>query len=120
MGSGTPIECPLEIAVGRFKSARKMIRAFLPAVVFVVGVQQTAQAQTRGLEGTWTGGGSVTFASGSREQARCRARFTRRSPTSYFVNATCATASGRASQTALLRKAGQNSYRGRFHNNEYD
>jgi hypothetical protein len=97
-----------------------MIRAFLLAAVVVVGVQQTAQAQTRGLEGTWTGGGSVTFASGARERARCRARFTRRSPTSYFVNATCATSSGRASQTAILRTAGQNSYRGRFYNSEYD
>ena len=62
----------------------------------------------------------MVFASGAKEQARCRARYTRRSDTSYFVNATCASASGKASQTAVLRRASPNSYRGRFHNSEYD
>jgi hypothetical protein len=29
------------------------------------------------LEGSWSGGGTVTFASGTTEQARCRARYSR-------------------------------------------
>ena len=97
-----------------------MIRALTLALLMAVSVPATADAQSRGLEGAWTGGGSVMFSSGAKEQARCRARYTRRTDASYFVNATCATASGRASQTAVVRRAGPNSYRGRFHNSEYD
>ena len=36
------------------------------------------------------------------------------------VTATCATPSGRATQTATLRRVGGNTYQGRFHNSEYD
>ena len=71
-----------------------------------------------GLEGSWSGGGSVTFASGAREQARCRAHY-RRAGSAYTVSATCATASGRASQTATLRQVGENRYSGSFYNSEY-
>jgi hypothetical protein len=58
------------------------------------------------LEGSWSGGGSVSFASGSREQAHCRAHYRRAGNNSYSVNATCATASGRAAQTATVRQVG--------------
>jgi len=37
----------------------------------------------------------------------------------YSVNATCATASGRAAQTASVRQVGENRYSGSFHNSEY-
>jgi hypothetical protein len=74
-----------------------------------------------GLEGSWTGGGEVAFAAtGSRERARCRAQYTRRSKDSYAMNATCATASGKAAQTATVHRVGENRYRGNFHNIEYD
>jgi hypothetical protein len=72
-----------------------------------------------GLEGSWTGGGSVSFASGARERARCRAHYRRAGANSYTVNATCATASGRAEQTATLRRVGENRYSGSFYNSEY-
>ena len=72
-----------------------------------------------GLEGSWSGGGSVTFASGAREQARCRAHYRRAGKSGYTVSATCATASGRASQTATLRQVGENRYSGGFYNSEY-
>jgi hypothetical protein len=72
-----------------------------------------------GLEGSWSGGGTVSFASGSREQARCRASYRRAGNNSYAVNATCATASGRAAQTATLRQVGENRYSGSFYNSEY-
>jgi len=74
-----------------------------------------------GLEGSWSGGGEVAFtATGSRERARCRAHYTRRSKDSYAMNATCATASGKAAQTATVHRVGENRYRGNFHNAEYD
>ena len=74
-----------------------------------------------GLEGSWSGGGEVNFAAtGSRERARCRAHYTRRSKDSYAMNATCATASGKAAQTATVHRVGENRYRGNFHNLEYD
>ena len=80
--------------------------------------QPTKKQPSTGLEGSWSGGGTVTFASGAREQARCRAHY-RRSGTGYAVNATCATASGRAAQTATLRQVGENRYSGSFYNAEY-
>jgi hypothetical protein len=72
-----------------------------------------------GLEGSWTGGGTVSFASGSTERARCRAHYRRAGSTSYTLNATCATASGRASQTASVRQVAKNRYAGSFYNSEY-
>ncbi len=72
-----------------------------------------------GLEGSWSGGGTVTFATGSAEKASCRATY-RRSGNGYFMNGVCATPSGRAAQTAQLRKVGANSYSGSFYNQEYD
>jgi hypothetical protein len=71
------------------------------------------------LEGSWSGGGVVNFASGARENARCRAHYRRASGASYTMNAVCATSSGRAAQTATLRKVGDNAYQGQFYNSEY-
>ena len=73
------------------------------------------------LEGAWSGGGEVAFAAtGSRERARCRAHYNRRTKDSYAMQATCATASGKAAQTATVHRVGENRYRGTFHNAEYD
>jgi hypothetical protein len=73
------------------------------------------------LEGAWSGGGEVAFAAtGSRERARCRAHYNRRTKDSYAMQATCATASGKAAQTATVHRVGENKYRGTFHNSEYD
>ena len=94
------------------------------AVLALLALAHTTLAQPAkkvpgaGLDGSWSGGGSVTFASGAREQARCRAHY-RRSGAGYAVNATCATASGRAAQTATLRQVGENRYSGSFYNAEY-
>ena len=76
-------------------------------------------SQSVSLEGPWSGGGPVTFASGLREQARCRAHYRRRSNDGYVVTTVCATASARAEQTATLRKIGDNKYTGSFYNSEY-
>jgi hypothetical protein len=94
----------------------------MPVVALLAGLACSglAQAQTAGLEGSWRGGGSVSFASGQTERAQCRAQFRRASGNSYTLTATCATPSGRATQTATVRQVGGNSYQGRFHNSEYD
>jgi hypothetical protein len=85
-----------------------------------LALSNASEAQPADLAGSWSGGGSVSFASGGRESARCRANYSRRSNTTYDLTATCATASGRATQTASVRSVGGNSYQGRFYNSEYN
>ena len=95
----------------------------LAASVGIVGVlglaSGIATSQPAGLDGTWTGGGTVTFPSGSREQARCRATYSR-AGAGYSMSGVCATSSGRAAQTATLRRVTANSFEGRFFNSEYN
>ncbi len=78
-----------------------------------------AEADSPGLAGSWRGGGTVTFSSGSTEQARCRATFSPSGKSAYDVSATCATQSGTVSQTAFVRGSGS-SYRGTFYNPQFD
>ena len=93
----------------------------LPDTVRAQSQAKAQPAQGATLEGSWSGGGTVTFfSSGGSEQARCRARYSRASGGTFSLNATCATASARATQTATLRKIGDNTYRGSFYNSEYD
>ena len=72
------------------------------------------------LAGSWSGGGWVSFASGNKERARCHAHYSRAGGSSYELNASCATASGKASQTATVHQTGPNRYGGSFHNAEYN
>jgi hypothetical protein len=71
------------------------------------------------LAGSWSGGGWVSFASGSKEKARCHAHYSGGGDT-YTVSATCATASGKASQTATVYKVSGGRYRGSFVNSQYN
>jgi hypothetical protein len=80
--------------------------------------QVSSRLTVASLEGSWSGGGTISFA-GGKEQARCKARFSRAGAHSYTLNASCATASGRAGQTATVRQVGTNRYSGRFYNSEY-
>jgi hypothetical protein len=98
----------------------------LVAALTIAGLPHGSLAQTSkkatvagSLEGSWSGGGIVSFASGARERASCRARYSRAGKNAYSVNATCATASGRAAQTASVRQVGENRYSGSFYNSEY-
>ena len=113
------------------RPACRLLALALVATFGVSGLPDAGQSQSapakaapakeeRGLEGSWSGGGSVSFATGSREQARCRAHYSRASKNSYRLNATCATASGKAAQTATVHKVGENKYSGNFHNPDYD
>ena len=103
-----------------------------PAVVFAfaaaftlsgmphIGNAQVAKKlRVASLEGSWSGGGTVTFASGAKEQARCRAHYSRAGKDGYTVNAICAMASARAAQTARVHQVGNNRYSGSFYNSEY-
>jgi hypothetical protein len=91
----------------------------LGGLPYVSNAQVAKKVSVASLEGAWSGGGTISFATGGTEQARCRARFSRAGEHSYTVNATCATASGRAAQTATVRQVGSNRYSGSFYNSEY-
>jgi hypothetical protein len=97
------------------RSAAILSIAALPVVGFI----GPSEAEPGGLSGSWSGGGWVSFASGSKERARCHARYSGGGG-SYTVSATCATASGKASQTATVYKVGGSSYKGSFVNSEYN
>lgn len=88
---------------------------------FVVILGQTSVlAAAPSLEGTWSGGGSVAFAGGAKESARCRATFKKRGSDTYFVSARCASASGRVDQTATLTYVGGARFTGSFYNSDYN
>ena len=97
----------------------QQVKALVLSLVITAMAAGNMTAQSASLDGSWSGGGSVIFASGEREAVRCRAQYNRSSQTSYFARATCATASGRVTQTATLRHVDGNTYSGNFHNSEY-
>jgi hypothetical protein len=98
------------------RRAGMLTLAALPVVGFIG--PSTAEPGAS-LAGSWSGGGWVSFASGSKEKARCHARYTGGGDT-YTVSATCATASGKASQTATVYKVSGGRYRGSFVNSQYN
>lgn len=79
-----------------------------------------SHADPGGLTGSWSGGGWVAFSNGNKEKARCRATYRRAGKNSYSLSATCATSSGKASQTATVYELANNRYRGSFYNIEYN
>lgn len=91
--------------------------AALP-VLGVVGAS-SAEPSAASLSGSWSGGGWVSFSNGSREKARCHASYSG-GGASYTVTATCATASGKASQTAKVYRVSGSSYKGSFYNRDYN
>jgi hypothetical protein len=97
------------------------VRHFCGLIAFAALAAGTdgVRADPGGLAGAWSGGGSVTFGSGAKERAKCRARYSPSSKNSYTINATCATSAGSVSQTANVRGSG-NSFQGHFYNPDYD
>ena len=75
--------------------------------------------QVASLEGSWNGSGTVTFASGASETARCRASFSKRSGDQFAMNAVCASQSGRVAQTAHVQRISATRFAGEFQNAEY-
>jgi len=89
----------------------------LAAISFVV---TPALADSNDLAGSWSGGGSVVYNTGSKEKARCRASINKAGTGAYAMSATCATASGKVVQATTLRKTGSSNYSGRYRNTEYN
>jgi hypothetical protein len=100
------------------KWARRSALAPL-ALLIVAGAIGPSTAEPGGLAGSWSGGGWVSFASGNKERARCQARYSGSGGT-YELSATCATSSGKASQTATVYKVTGSAYRGSFYNSDYN
>lgn len=78
------------------------------------------EAKGGSLAGSWSGSGWVSFSNGKRERARCHAHYSPNGGKSYSLNATCATSSGKASQSATVYEVSRNRFRGTFHNTEYN
>ncbi len=93
------------------------LAAMLPIVS--LSAMPQAKCEPSPLAGTWSGGGVVAYASGTRERARCHASYSG-GTTTVSLNATCATPSGSLSQYARLRQTGANSYSGTFFNAQYN
>jgi hypothetical protein len=100
-------------------AAHAALVAALATLLGALAAAGAGSAQPASLEGSWSGG-VVSFASGARERARCRAHYSLRSSTTYALTATCATPSGRATQNASVRQVGGNSYQGSFYNSQYN
>jgi hypothetical protein len=94
--------------------------AAFAAILLASGTAGIARAESSSLVGSWRGSGSISFASGSRERAQCRAHFAKTGATSYRMSATCATASAKVDQSARLTKIGARTYVGSFYNQQYN
>ncbi|MEZ5849605.1 MAG: hypothetical protein R3D68_03010 [Hyphomicrobiaceae bacterium] len=97
-------------------STRLLLATALVAAPLTMGSVMAAEAN---LAGSWSGGGSVNFASGEKERARCRATFRRNSSRTYSMRATCSTPSGSVSQNAQITRISSTRFSGEFQNSEY-
>jgi len=95
--------------------------ALVPVAILVAsGTIAAPSSADPGLTGSWSGGGWVSFSTGNKEKARCRATYSRAGKKSYKLHATCATSSGKASQTATVYQVTSGRYRGNFFNSDYN
>ena len=107
----------------KFRSSGSVLRIAAVTTLVAWGTANPVSSKSdsgASLAGSWSGGGWVSFASGKKERARCHAHYSRAGGSSYELSATCATASGKASQTAIVHQTGANSFSGSFHNAEYN
>ena len=101
----------------------RLVQAYLVAAIIAVTwiiPSGLGAVEPTDLAGSWSGGGSVSFPSGSREKARCRPTYNKIGTSSYSVSAMCATPSGKVAQTANVRRVGANSFSGNFYNADYN
>jgi hypothetical protein len=94
--------------------------ALVPLAVLVTSGAIAPSVADPGLAGSWSGGGWVSFSTGAKEKARCRATYSRAGNKSFRMHATCATSSGKASQTATVYHVSGSRYRGSFYNSDYN
>ena len=97
-----------------------IVTSFFAAAAFLLVSMPAASAQQSAISGSWRGNGVVNLTTGEKEKVRCRATFKPWSKSTVRMNAVCATAAARVSQTAFLKRRGsRNRYAGTFHNPEY-
>ena len=105
--------------------ALKVLRTGLIGAALIsalsIGMMPFAEARDEGgtIAGSWSGGGTVVYASGQRERAHCRASYSGGGG-SVMMSGNCATPSGSVFQSARLRRVGANSYAGSFFNSQYN
>ena len=104
-----------------FKVVRMGLFGAALASALTVSVTSSAEARGEGgsIAGSWSGGGTVVYASGQRERARCHASYSG-GGASVMMSGNCATPSGSVFQAARLRRVGANSYAGSFYNSQYN
>ena len=104
-----------------FKVVRMGLFGAALASALTVSVTSSAEARGEGgsIAGSWSGGGTVVYASGQRERAHCRASYSG-GGSSVMMSGGCATPSGSVFQSARLRRVGANSYAGSFFNSQYN
>jgi hypothetical protein len=103
------------------RTSRVLTAGVLAAAFGLTGASvSSARAETGSIIGSWSGSGSIAFASGTKERARCHAHFAKTGASSYAMDATCATASAKVDQTATLYRTGARSYSGTFFNQQYN
>ena len=104
-----------------FKVVRMGLIGAALASALTVSVTSSAEARGEGgsIAGSWSGGGTVVYASGQRERAHCRASYSG-GGSSVMMSGSCATPSGSVFQSARLRRVGANSYAGSFFNSQYN
>ena len=110
-------------ATGASRPSGRWVRklAFLPITALAItGAVAKTTPDGGSLAGSWSGGGWVSFASGNKERARCHASYSRAGGDAYSLSATCATSSGKASQTATVYKVSEGRYRGSFFNSDFN
>lgn len=107
-------------AGARWRTVRKFAVLPVAALALSVGIGSSEAEPGKSLSGSWSGSGWVSFSNGAKEKARCRASYRPAGGGSYKVRATCATSSGKASQTATVYKLTSNRYRGSFFNPDYN
>lgn len=110
------------VANASVRAGRRMLGGVCAGALLVAlgAVSTTTANAAEDLNGWWRGAGTVVYSNGAKEKVQCRAHYSRRGQNLYQVNATCATPSGKAQQTASLQKVGDNTYRGGFNNAEYN
>jgi hypothetical protein len=98
---------------------KSMVRSVIVTSIMCSAAISPVHADPAGLDGSWSGGGTVTLSSGAQEQARCRATFRRQTANAFTMSAVCATSSGRATQSGELVRTGANRFSGDFYNPEF-
>jgi hypothetical protein len=107
------------MAIGSYHIEKTSVFILGLVGALALAIAGAAPAAADSLDGNWTGAGSLTYPSGAKENARCRASYKKKSGTTYSVSARCASASGKVEQSATLQEVGANQYSGSFFNDEY-